>query len=240
MYRHRFYRDFSNNDRWVSYRVNEESTDLYIRSQKNFAYWTQKLIRELRGIIKRHIQIQPDFVNSFEPIKSLPHVHPVISKMYKASQKANVGPMASVAGVIAEHVGLEICKWSEEVIVENGGDNFLKLIEPGKNTIFAGTSIFSGKIGLCIHPEKTPLAVCTSSGTVGHSHSQGRADAVIVTAKDTALADAVATGAANLIHSEIDFQAALDYALAIEGIAGVVLIYQDKFAAQGDIELIRT
>ncbi len=240
MFRHRFYRDFSNTDRWISYRVNEESTDLYIRSQRNFAYWTQKLVRELRGAIKSHIQRQPEFVSSFEPVKSLPHVHPIITRMYKASQKANVGPMAAVAGTIAEEVGLKICKWSKEVIVENGGDNFLKLIEPAVNTIFAGKSTFSGKIGLRIYPDKTPLAVCTSSGTVGHSYSLGQADAVIITAKDASLADAVATGAANMVSSDANFQSALDYALSVEGISGIVLIYQDKLAAQGDIELVRT
>jgi hypothetical protein len=160
--------------------------------------------------------------------------------MYSASEKANVGPMASVAGAIAEYIGGELMQRSEEVIVENGGDIFLKLSEPGVNSIFAGTSPFTGKIGLRIEPKKTPLAICTSSGTVGHSYSQGQADAVVITSQDTSLADAVATGAANLIKSDEDFQSALEYAQGIQGVLGIVLVWQDKLAAQGDIELVST
>lgn len=239
MYRQRFYRDFSKNEKWDTYRVRVESTDLYIRSHGNYAFLTQSLVKELRTELINHIHRRPEFLKSLTSIKPLGKVHPMIAKMYQVAEKASVGPMAAVAGAIAEYVGRELMNKSEEVIVENGGDNFLKLAKPGVNTIFAGKSPFSGKIGLRVLPEKTPLAVCTSSGTIGHSHSQGSTEAATIMAKDTYLADAVATGTANKVNSDKDFDKAFDYALGIQGVMGVVLIYRDRLAVKGELELVR-
>ena len=118
----------------------------------------------------------------------------------EAADKVDVGPMAAVAGAIAEHVGKELLPFSREVIVENGGDIFLRIIKARSIGVYAGeTSPFSGKIGLEISPEQTPLGICASSGTVGHSLSFGGSDACIVLSHSTALADAAATAIANLI-----------------------------------------
>jgi hypothetical protein len=236
----RFYRDFGKSERWEAYRVRVESTDLYIRSRGNHAFWVQTLVRDIRSELKEHIRKHPEFLESMVPLQPVRKVHPVIAGMYRAAQKAQTGPMAAVAGAVAEHVGRGLLRRCEEVVVENGGDNFMKLKEPGVNTIFAGRSPFSGALGLRIEPERTPLAVCTSSGTVGHSVSKGRADAATIISPDGCLADAAATATANLVQSEEDFQGALAYALGIEGVLGAVLILGDKLAVQGDVELVRT
>ncbi len=240
MYEHRFYRDFGKTDRWQAYRVKIESTDLYVRTRDNHALWVQSLVRDIRAELKAHIQRRPDFLDSMSPLQPVRRMHPVIARMYRAGQLARTGPMASVAGAVAEYVGRKLLRRCEEVVVENGGDNFLKLKQPGVNTIFAGKSPFSGALGLRIEPEKTPLAVCTSSGTVGHSVSFGRVDAATIISQDACLADAAATATANLVHAEEDFPAGLDFALGIEGVLGAVLILGDKLAVQGDVELVRT
>ena len=240
MHTQRFYRDFSSTNRWQSYRVRVETTDLYIRTRDNHAFAVQQQVVQLRSDLKRHIQRQPSFASSLDPVRALPGVPHIVDLMYRAAEKARVGPMAAVAGAMAGCVGLKLGLLSEEVIVENGGDIYLQLKESGRNTIFAGGSPFSGQLGIRVEPGQTPLGVCTSSGRVGHSYSRGQADAVTILASHVWLADAVATGAANLVRSEEDFEEALDYAMAIEGVLGAVVILGDKLGAKGDVQLEET
>ncbi|MFW6054584.1 MAG: UPF0280 family protein [Thermodesulfobacteriota bacterium] len=238
-YRQRFYRDFTRSQRWESYRVKVESTDLFVKTHGNQALRVQTRVRELRGEIKKHIRRQPEFLGSLLPINQLPNEPGIVTRMKRAALKAGVGPMAAVAGAIAEAVGLELAGRSKEVIVENGGDCFFSLKQPAVSTIFAGESLFSGKIAIRIDSGKTPLAVCTSSGTVGPSYSRGRADAATIISGNGCLADALATGTANIIASEHDLEAGLEYALNVPGILGVVLVYKDKLAVKGDVRLLK-
>jgi hypothetical protein len=239
-YEPRFYRDFTSTERWKSYRVQVESTDLYIRTKDNHAIQAQNKVSQLRSVLTEHIKCQPGFLDSMIPVPRLRKVHPMILAMYRASELARTGPMAAVAGAIAQWVGQDLKKLSNEVIVENGGDLYLSLQQTGTTTLYAGKSRFSGTIGLALDPDKTPLGICTSSGTVGHSYSQGRADAATIISRDVCLADAVATGAANLIRTEDDLAPALDYALAVRGVLGAVLVLGDKLAVKGDVELVPT
>lgn len=157
--------------------------------------------------------------------------------MAEAALKAGVGPMAAVAGATAEYVGRDLLKSSAEVIVENGGDIFIKTLESRKMGIYAGRSALSEKIALTIHPDQTPLGVCTSSGTVGHSVSFGRADAVVILSKDTSLADAVATSVGNRVKTAKDIEDALAFAQTISGVDGVVVIIDDKIGMWGEVEI---
>jgi ApbE superfamily uncharacterized protein (UPF0280 family) len=99
--------------------------------------------------------------------------------------------MASVAGFFSEKVGKFLAHYSRDVIVENGGDIWMKSNRIRRVGIFAGSSPFSQRIGLEIGPKRTPLGICTSSATVGHSLSFGKADAVVILAPSAILADAV-------------------------------------------------
>jgi ApbE superfamily uncharacterized protein (UPF0280 family) len=147
--------------------------------------------------------------------------------------------MAVVAGAIAESVGKELLKYSSEVIVENGGDIFLRLKQTKRIGIYAGNSPLSGKLALEIKPQDTPLGVCTSSGTVGHSLSFGKADAAIVLSPSAALADAAATAVGNLVKTAEDMPRAIEFVREVEGITGIAIIIGDKMAAWGKIKLIR-
>ena len=145
--------------------------------------------------------------------------------------------MAAVAGAVAEHVGRRLLTFSEEIIVENGGDIFLKTAKPRTMGIFAGTSPLSYRIGIHIPPDQTPMGVCTSSGTLGHSRSFGRADAVVVLSPWTALADAVATAAGNRVKSPEDIHRALTFAMNIVDVTGILVILGEEIGVQGPIEL---
>ncbi len=238
MHETRFYRSFHTCPRWDTYRVRQESSDLYIRSQGNHAFLVQQVLRDLRGKILAHIQRQPEFLQAMEPIPELSAVEPIIARMYHASRTAGVGPMAAVAGAISQSTALELNSRSAEVIVENGGDNYLILQETALSTIYAGNSRLSGCLGLQIQPWQTPLAICTSSGTVGHSVSLGQADAATIISQDACLADAAATATANMVQDQEKLEQALDFALSLPGVMGALLIYQDTLAAHGDLQLV--
>jgi hypothetical protein len=146
--------------------------------------------------------------------------------------------MAAVAGAIAEAVGKDLLAHTIEVIVENGGDIFMKILRPRLVGVYAGESPFTGKIALEIRPEETPLGVCTSSGTVGHSLSLGAADAVIVVSSSTALADAAATAIGNRVSTVDDIDVAIGQAQTIDGLAGVVVIKEDRMGMWGNVKLV--
>jgi len=148
--------------------------------------------------------------------------------------------MAAVAGAIAESVGSKLLALSPEVIVENGGDIYLKSLKKRLIGIYAGKSPLSGKLVLEIDGEETPMGICTSSGTVGHSLSFGKADAVIVLAKSAALADAAATAIGNLIIQPGDIPLGIELAQSIDGVRGVVIIKDDKMGLWGEVKICPT
>ncbi len=131
-------------------------------------------------------------------------------------------------------------KYSAEVIVENGGDIFLKSTKSRLVGVYAGEdSPLTGRIAIKIEPSDTPLGVCTSSGTVGHSLSFGKSDAVVILSPSAALADAAATAVGNIVKTEADVQSALDFARGVDGLLGAAVIINDKMGIWGKINLIR-
>jgi ApbE superfamily uncharacterized protein (UPF0280 family) len=146
--------------------------------------------------------------------------------------------MAAVAGALAARVGRFLAPLSDEVIVENGGDIFVRLTRPATVALFAGKSPLTGRVALKINPLLTPLGVCTSSGTVGHSFSFGRADAACVVAADTALADATATALGNRVPEAGAIAAALNWVASVPEILGAVVIVGEKLGAWGEVELV--
>jgi ApbE superfamily uncharacterized protein (UPF0280 family) len=150
-----------------------------------------------------------------------------------------VGPMAAVAGTIAQFVGSDLLEYSEEVIVENGGDIFLKTKRPITASIFAGSSELSNSLGLVIHPEQMPAGICTSSATVGHSLSLGIADAVCILAHSASIADAAATALGNRITKRSELKTATESIRESKDINGGVVIVGKTMATWGEIELTK-
>jgi hypothetical protein len=145
--------------------------------------------------------------------------------------------MASVAGAIAEFVGRDLTAFSEEVICENGGDIFIASSKERIVGVFAGKSPLSLKVALRIKPGDTPLGVCSSSGTVGHSLSFGKADAVCVISPSASLADAAATSIGNLIKGKGDIDKGLNYGNTIPGVKGILIIVGEAMGIWGGLEL---
>src|SRR4030042_1035148 len=178
MYEPRLYRHWVKGRDLVSFNVTVKETDLYIRARRNLKRKTLKEVLKYRALLERYIERHPEFLTTLEPILVSDDAPQIVKLMAEAARAVNVGPMASVAGAIAEYVGKELLPFSKEVIVENGGDIFLKIMKSRSIGVYAGeSSPFTGKIGLEIPPEDKPLGICAASGTVGHSLRSGSADA---------------------------------------------------------------
>jgi uncharacterized protein len=221
----------------VSFRVAVKETDLLVLAGRDFTDEVREVVVKERQQLEGYIEAHPEFGKTLNPWPEDPFGPGVVREMIAAGQKTGVGPMAAVAGAIAERVGLALLPRTPEVIVENGGDIFLKISQPATVALFAGKSPLSQKVGLTIDPLLGPVGVCTSSGTVGHSLSFGRADAACVLAPSTALADACATALGNRVPDAGAINAALEWVAEVPGILGAVVIVGDKLGAWGQVEL---
>jgi ApbE superfamily uncharacterized protein (UPF0280 family) len=234
----RFYRHWIKDSDLVSFEVTVKQTDLYIRSQRNLEDKALNSVLKHRAPLEAYIGHHPLFLTTLEPYQAEIEAPAIVKEMARVSELTGVGPMAAVAGAIAEAVGRDLLAFSPEVIVENGGDIFMKISQKRLVGIYAGQSAFTGKIALEITPRETPLGICTSSGTVGHSLSLGSADAVITLSASTALADAAATALGNIVNTADDIPKAIEKAQSIKGLRGVVIIVGDKMGVWGRVRIV--
>ena len=240
MYEPRTYRHWVRDKDLVSFDVMVEETDLHIRALTNLEHEAHTAVIKYRDILKRYIEQHPVFLTSLEPVSVAADIPALIKEMAAATAECGVGPMASVAGAIAEFVGRELLALSPEIIIENGGDIYLRSQKKRIIGIYAGESPLSGQIALEIAGSNTPSGICTSSGTVGHSLSFGQADAVIVLAPSAILADAAATAIGNLIIQANDIPKGIEFAQNIEGLTGVIIIKDDRIGMWGEVKICET
>jgi uncharacterized protein len=194
---------------------------------------TAEILRQ-RDILENYIQRHPAFKHALEPIALRADAPEVAQRMAWAADRVGVGPMAAVAGVMAQlaaQAGLDA--GAREVIVENGGDIYVQALEPVTIGLYPGTPELTQRLGFSLQAVDTPVAICASSGRMGHSMSRGTCDLATVVAEDAALADAAATQAANLIKRVEDVNPTLERIAAIAGIRGVMIVKQDKVGMIG-------
>jgi ApbE superfamily uncharacterized protein (UPF0280 family) len=234
----RFYRDWIKGSTLINFEIKIFETDLLIFCDEMLKEKGEKIVSEYRRQLLDYMDKNSSFKESFKPIEMDGTAPEIAADMIRKSAIAGVGPTAGIAGAIAEYAGRSLLEHCSEIIVENGGDIFIKTNGETTLGIYAGNSPLSGKISLKVDSAKAPLGVCTSSGTVGHSKSFGIADAATVIARDAILADCVATQTANLVKTPDDLKKAVDYARSIEGVSGALVIAGDKLATGGEVELV--
>jgi len=216
-----------------------KETDLLIRADRPLENETRDLVLRHRIPLERYLEQHPEFVHTMIPLPQDQLASPIVRTMIAAGQKAGVGPMAAVAGAIAEYVGRDLQAYSKDVIVENGGDIFIRAGFPLVAAIFAGKSPLCSKLGVRVNSPERPVAVCTSSGTFGHSLSLGRADAVVVISESAALADAAATAIGNKVSDKHHIEPAIEFGKKIEGVQGIVVILGKEIGFWGKVDLVR-
>ena len=235
----RTYRRLAMVDRLATFRVIVQETDLMIQAEQNLTELCREEVLTQRGFIEQYINRYPRFKTTLSPWRSDQPTPEIIRLMTAAGEAAGVGPMAAVAGAIAEAVGQVLYRVSGEVVVENGGDIFLALKGDVTIGLFAGASPLSMRIGIRLDPGGEPIAICTSSGTVGHSLSKGHADAVCIVARQCALADAAATAVANRVSGARAIPEAIRFARSIDGVEGVVVVCGEQMGLWGDLQIVR-
>jgi ApbE superfamily uncharacterized protein (UPF0280 family) len=240
-YNKRNYRQAIYAEDMVSSLVSVKETDLHILAAKNVTEEAYHFVHRYRNQLENYIAEHPGFLTALVPLEQDSLAPPIVKGMLKAAAAAAVGPMAAVAGAIAEYVGRDLLNSGlQEVMVENGGDIFLKRNRESVAAIFAGQSPLTQKVGIRVPASLMPVGLCTSSSTVGHSLSLGKADSVTVLAPSALLADAAATRFGNEVKA--GDQRSINETLAVAGtipsILGVVIICGKHMGVWGEIDLV--
>lgn len=244
MIEQRTYRNQFSEQRFRSVTVNYKETDLWIGvDPDSFRDEMREVARTkaiaLRTEIEAYLLTDPVFGKTFEPHAVKPNAPEIVNRMADAAYRAGVGPMAAVAGAFSETIGQYLMQQFsvQEIVVENGGDIFLKINRNLLMSVYAGNSPLSGKIGIEIQASESPLGVCTSAGTVGPSVSLGKTDATMIICRNAALADALATTFGNLVQVPEDVQQVTQQTERFPEILSAVIICRDKIGIRGQFEM---
>ena len=229
------YRQAVASDDLVAARVRARQTDMLVSGMTDLGERALALVHRYRRDIEGYIRVNPRFAESLVPLAPDTSAPAVVAAMLDAGVLANVGPMAAVAGAIAECVGRDLLPFSRQVIVENGGDVFVRSTTPREVALLAESSDFEG-LRVALPGSSAPVGIGTSSGTRGPSLSFGRADAVMAVAPSAAFADAAATAIANVVCGAGDLEGGLARARDL-GVDGVLIVADGRMAAWGRIEL---
>ncbi|MDG6222782.1 MAG: UPF0280 family protein [Candidatus Bathyarchaeota archaeon] len=209
---------------------------------------TKSGIETAKSSIKRNLQLleeyikkNPRFLFSLDPVP-VTNAPDVARLMAEASEKAKVGPMAAVAGVLADLAVQDMVDSGCKVaVVENGGEAYAVSNQPIDVGFAAGDEPLSKEMGFRL--KQFPLGVATSSGKFSHAFSFGDADAVTIFAINAGLADAAATSVANLITGndvKATIKTGLNAALSIDGVKGVFILYHEIVGKGGQVpEMIK-
>jgi len=237
-YVERFYRGWTGTKDLVPFEVKVRESDLLILAERRLEQEALSALLATRAAIERYIERDPVFAATHAPHAVDADAPDVVKEMANAAAKWNVGPMAAVAGAVAERVGRALATHSSAVIVENGGDVFALASRPVRFALFAGNnSPFSGDLVFEVDAGHG-VGVCSSSGTVGPSFSYGLADAVTTIAGSGAEADAAATAVANRVLEESDVDRAIEDAEYRSRLIGLVVAKGSRLGVWGGLKLI--
>lgn len=233
----RVYRELFSLDGFKSWETTYKETNLFIKACKDLRFEVFKVVKRSWEELLEYIEKNRDFLTALKPVKHDKYAPPIAKKMIEASSKADVGPMASVAGAIAEVVGKMILKECSECVVENGGDIFLKLEREPTVGIYTNNSYFKDNLIIKVKTKGTPISICSSSAKIGPSLSLGKADLTVIISNDGAFSDAMATKTANMIEKPEDIEKAIDFSRS-RGVDGCLFIKDKSIGLWGNIELV--
>lgn len=196
-------------------------------------------IKRNRQELELYVRANPKFLYTLTPLVAPDN--PLVARlMALAAEKANVGPMAAVAGAIADVAVEDMIRGGCEVaVVEDGGEIFAVSNISIDVAVAAGDEPLSKRFGFRL--TEFPIGIATSSGRFSHALSFGDAEAAIIFCRNAALADAAATAVGNVVKGEdaqLGIQAGLSRGISIEGVEGVLIIYKGQVGTAGKIPQI--
>jgi len=221
-----------------NWRITYKYSDLLVSCNKDVSFRLERLIKEIYDLLESCIKKEPVFEKSLIPLKLKEYYPPIIRRMCREAAIFNVGPMATIAGAVCDYIASGLESYCRRLIIENGGDIFIKSDRDIDIGVYLKNKYFADKIYLRIKAGDTPCGICSSSGMFGHSLSLGRSDLVVVLAKSTISADGAATSIANKINTPGDIDTTITDYKNVKDIMGILVIKDDKLGVWGNIELI--
>jgi len=240
MYEERFYRDFVKSK--FSLEVSYKESDLFISSDKELdKEFVYNVLRRYYIEIEDYIRKNPVFLTSLSFLSFDENAPQIVKDMLVVSKETNIGPFSSVAGAIAKYVGRDLLNYTDELIIENGGDIFLKINEDKKVGVYLGER-FSYQLKdnfliLKIKKRDQPFGIASSSAYIGESLNFGKADLLTVIAKDSIIADGFATALSNLIKEKKDIEKVVSIAKKNSNIYALIIAFESKIYLWGEIEI---
>lgn len=220
---------------FVLAKVEIDETAATIAAERRHVAAAVDAIKRARADIERMIRKDRFFLTTLEPYDPPAGCASVIERMCEASRKAGVGPMATVAGVIAqeamEAMAADGCShgW-----VDNGGDVALLLNEPVTMEVFSDPGSDSAT-ALELEPTDGIIGICSSSGRLGHSISFGNADVALAICVDAVLADALATAIGNRVVDREALSVCFDPFKGMDGFIGGLAMTEGHTAMYGKV-----
>lgn len=236
----RFYRDQFLTQGCHAFRVHIEESDLFfVCDAPGLEPLARRSVASSRRHLEEAIARRREFATSLSPLAVEPGAAPIVSDMAAAADLYGVGPMAAVAGAVAQYAGETLAPHCQHLVVENGGDIWVRTGRPLTIGVYAGDkSPFTGRLRFRVDPQGRPLGICTSSGTVGHSLSFGHSDAVVTIAERADVADAAATAIGNRIVTPADIEPVMAEEQERGLLLGLIVVIQDRMGAWGNLELV--
>jgi ApbE superfamily uncharacterized protein (UPF0280 family) len=196
-------------------------------------------IKRNRKALEDYAKRNPLFLIVLEPVAA--PAEPVVARlMAEAAEKANVGPMAAVAGVLADLAVKDmIADGCRVAVVEDGGEVSAISDKPVDVALAAGNEPLSKRFGFRL--TNFPIGVATSSGRFSHALSFGDAEAATVFCRNAGLADAAATAVGNVVKGEaytVAIEKGIAVAKSIQGVEGVLILYKGCVGTWGKIPQI--
>lgn len=239
MYEERFYRKKFARD-WFLYQAEVGETDILVKSIKPLnSQVILQTVKKYRSRVEDYIEKFPEFKNTLSCFSLQEPAPQIIREMVDKTVLLDIGPMASVAGAIAEFVGKELSNFSPQFIIENGGDIFIKKENDISLGIYAGEGNFINNFSISLNKPAIYLGVCTSSSFLGHSVSLGRADLVTAVSDSVIFADALATKIANMINNEEDIEKAIDFSKKFSLTKGILIVKNQKLGLWGNLKIFK-
>jgi len=235
----RFYRNITKPTDLLCYEVRFKETDLLCCTKTDLRRVIEDRVFFYRHQLEEYIQTRPVFKESLVPVEDDLFAPAIAREMISASARVGVGPMATVAGAIAEFLGRDVSSLTDEYIIENGGDISIRTLRERMILVYAKKSPFSERIAIRLKERDRPYGVCTSSATVGPSLSLGNADAVCIVADSALFADGLATCIGNSVKRKEDIAMAVEIGKAFPQVIGILIIIGDNLGVWGDLEIIR-
>ncbi len=220
---------------FVTAKLEIGETAATIGAERMYVDAAVEAIKAARDEIERLVRKDRFFLTTMEPYHPATESSGVVKRMCEAAKAAGVGPMATVAGAIAqEALEAMLSKGCMHAWVDNGGDIAIRVERPVMVEVFHEPDAASA-FALELENTGKPLGICSSSGTLGHSISFGNADIVVAIARDAVLADALATAIGNNVSGPGSLKGCFEPFTEIHGFHGGIAMAGGEVAIHGAI-----